>query len=158
MTTNFVNSTGQGNRLSKFDSKIFENNTSIISRLHSRTLTGRNVQIKVHKHFGDRLNLIWQTKSYKIGTARSIGHNEIIQKNYDIKRFCSDLELGKLEDLCSCVSPNFYDPTKGDGKIEKSDFSQHYHECPLENCSQKGKEKMNQQYIITNLGYCIPWK
>jgi hypothetical protein len=153
METTFIKSTGQGNLFSKLDSKKnFENNTSIISRLHSRSLTGRNLQIKVHRHFGNRLQLFWQTKSCEIGTTRSIGHEKLIQKNYDIQRFCSDLELGKLENLCSCVSPNFYDPTTGDGKIERCKFFQHYHECPLQECRQKAKEK------ITNLGYCIPWK
>jgi hypothetical protein len=158
MKTNYVKSTGQGNLLSKLDSKIFENNSCIISRLHSRTLTGRNIQIKVHEHFGDRLHLFWQTKSYEIGTTRSIGHEEFIQKNNDIKRFCTDLELGELENLCSCVSPNFYDPAKGDGKIEKCVFSRHYHSCPLEDCRQKAKEKINHLHKITNLGYCIEWK
>jgi hypothetical protein len=84
MKTNFQKSTGQGNLFSKLDPKIFENNTCVISRLQSRTLTGRNLQIKVHKHFSDRLQLIWQAKTNEMVTTRLIGHNTINQNNIEI--------------------------------------------------------------------------
>jgi hypothetical protein len=61
--TDYTKSTGQGNLFTQFDRKIFENDTCIISRLQSSSLTGRNPQIKVHRHFRNRLHLIWQAKT-----------------------------------------------------------------------------------------------
>jgi hypothetical protein len=120
--TKFKKSTEQGNLFSKLDPKIFENNTCIISRLQSRSLTGRNPHIKIHKHFGDRLHLIWQAKINEMVAKKFIGHDEIIQNNIEIKKFCTDLQLSGLENLCSCISPNLYDPVNRDGKIEKCSF------------------------------------
>jgi hypothetical protein len=113
MKTNFHKSTGQGNLFSKLAHKIFENNTCVISRLQSRSLTGRNPQIKVHKHFSDRLQLIWQAKTNEMVTTRLINQN-----NIEIKKFCKELERGSLENLCNCVSLNFFFRATRDGKIE----------------------------------------
>jgi hypothetical protein len=117
--TKLKKSTGQANLFSKLYHKIFENNTCVTSRLQSRSLTGRNPQIKVHKHFGDRLHLIWQAKTNEMVATKLIVHDEIIQNNIEIKKFCTDLELSGLENLCSCISPNLYDPANRDGKIQK---------------------------------------
>jgi hypothetical protein len=111
MKTDFQTKTGQGNLFSKIDPIIFENNTSIISRLQSRSLTGRNPQIKVYKHFRYRLQLIWQAKTNEMITTRLLNPN-----NIGITKFCTALERGSLENLCNCISLNFYDHAN---KIEK---------------------------------------
>jgi hypothetical protein len=46
MKTDFSKSVGQEHQSSKFGCRIFENNSPIVSRLLSRTLTGRGLQIK----------------------------------------------------------------------------------------------------------------
>jgi hypothetical protein len=110
MKTDYAKSTGQG-LFSKLDQKIFENDTCIISRLQSRSLTGRNPQIKVHRHFRDRLNLIWQAKTNEMLATRLIGHG---RHKIQIKQCFTDLVLGGSENLCNCVSLNyFYRPSDG---------------------------------------------
>jgi hypothetical protein len=101
MKTEYVKSTGQGNLFSKLDPKIFENNTCIISRLQSRSLTGRNLQIKVHEHFGHWLYLLWQTKTCNVGSSRTIDY-------YELLKFRDDLVLRGLENLCSCIRPSLF--------------------------------------------------
>jgi hypothetical protein len=64
MKINFSKINGQGNLTSKLDSRIFENN-SIVSRLQSRTLTGRGLDIEVHQHLGYRLHFVWENKQKK---------------------------------------------------------------------------------------------
>jgi hypothetical protein len=141
MKTNYVKSTGQGNLFSKLDPTIFENNTCIISRLQSRSLTGRNPQIKVHKHFGDHIHLFWQTKTCDVGTTRTI-------EQYDqMRNFC--LTLAGLENLCSCIDPWFFHSTPEDGKVEKCFFA-HY-SCTLPNW--KLIEKQQRYYKQTILHY-----
>jgi hypothetical protein len=88
-------------------------------------------------------------------TTRTIGHKEIIQKNNEITKFCTELELGGLENLCSCVSPIFFDPAKGDGKVERCFFARHYHSCPVPDCILRAKEIIKHQRKITDLGYYI---
>jgi hypothetical protein len=63
METNFSKNIGQGNLSSKFGRRIFENNSSIVSRLHSRILTGRGLQIEVYHNLGYGLHLVWETKN-----------------------------------------------------------------------------------------------
>jgi hypothetical protein len=64
LKTNFKKSFGQGQQSSKFERIIFKNNSSsIVSRLHSRSLTGRNMQIQIHQHCGYRLHMVWKTKN-----------------------------------------------------------------------------------------------
>jgi hypothetical protein len=48
-----------------------------------------------------------------------IGQYKIIQLNTEITKFFTELELGGFEDLCSCISRNFIDHAKGDGKVER---------------------------------------
>jgi hypothetical protein len=110
MKTNFVKITGQGNLSSRVGNKIFIKNTSIVSRLQSRTLTERGLQIKVHKHFGRYIHLIWQTKTCELGTTR------MTNKFNKMKKFCTELELGGLENLCSCVSERFFSITREGGE------------------------------------------
>jgi predicted AAA+ superfamily ATPase len=50
MKTNLQKSLGQGQQSSKLEHNIFKNSSStIVSRLHSRSLTGRNMQIEIHQ-------------------------------------------------------------------------------------------------------------
>jgi hypothetical protein len=85
MKTHYDMSTGQGNLFSKIDPKIFDTNTSIISRLHSRSLTGRNPQIKVHIQFGNHIHLIWQTKTNEMVASRKIVDTRITRKIFTLK-------------------------------------------------------------------------
>jgi hypothetical protein len=158
MKTSFTKSTGQGNLFSKLDPKIFENNTCIISSLQSRSLTGRNPQIKVHKHFGDRLQLFWQTRSHEMGITRSIGHDKMIIINDEITIFCKELILGGLENLCTCIAPRFWDPTRGDGRVEICFYSKHSNACLIPNCPLRVTETVIRKRKTTNLGYCLNWK
>jgi hypothetical protein len=85
----------------------------IISRLQSRSLTGRNPQIKVDEHFGTHIHLFWQTKTCDVGTTRI--------EYYEMIKFCDDLVLGGLENLCSCIRTNFFH--EDDKKVERRYFA-----------------------------------
>jgi hypothetical protein len=152
MKTNYVKSTGQGNLFSKLDSKIFENNTCIISRLQSTTLTGRNLQIKVHEHFGTHIHLFWQTKTCDVGTTRTIEY-------YEMLKFCDDLVLGGLENLCSCIRPSFF---QDDGKVEQCYFARLSYTLPDWKLKEMKERRKHKQFCttfkITDLGYCLNWK
>jgi hypothetical protein len=77
-----------------------------------------------------------------------------------MKKFCT--EMDGLENLCSCVSADLFDPTEGDGKVERCLFARH--SCTLPDWKLKGKKERNKhrQFCstckITNFGYCIKWQ
>jgi hypothetical protein len=91
--TNYINSTGQGNLFSKFHHKIFKNNTSIISRPQSRTLTGRGLQIKVHQHMDCDLLFVRRSDTLELELKR------ITWNTGQMALFCKELGIGGLENL-----------------------------------------------------------
>jgi hypothetical protein len=117
-----MKSTGQGNLFSKSDPQIFENDTCIVSRLQSRSLTGCNIQIKVHRHYGDTIQLFWQTKTCDLGTRT-------IEEFDQMRNFCRTL-IG-LENLCSCIDPWCIYSTRKGAKFEPY-YAAHYY-CKLPN-------------------------
>jgi hypothetical protein len=115
MKTIYFKSTGQGNLFSKLEHKIFENNTCIISRLQSRTLTGRNLQIQVHQHFRYRLHMVWKIHYKKEPTQGCL--QGIIPMRDEMNKFLLELINGGSENVFNCVGETF--PEILQGKVEE---------------------------------------
>jgi hypothetical protein len=135
MKTNLQKSFGQGHQSSKLEHNIFKNNSSsIVSRLHSRTLTGRNLQIQIHQHFGYRLHMVWKTKNQKQSSERYL--QRMITMTNEMDKFLQELISGGSENLCNCVGEKF--PEILEGKVEK--------------CFRAHSTKRNVSKNITDLG------
>jgi hypothetical protein len=113
---NLQKSFGQGHKSSKLEHTIFKNNSSsIVSRLQSRTLTGRNLQIQIHQHFGYRLQMVWKTKNKKQSSERCL--QRMITMTNEMNKFLQELITGGSENLYNCVGAKF--PELLEGKVEK---------------------------------------
>jgi hypothetical protein len=146
-------STGQGIHYSKLDENIFENDTSIVSLLQSRSVTGRNIKIKVHRHFDDNIELFWHTKTYHLGTTRTI------EDFHQMRNFC--FQLFGLENLCSCIDPWCIRSLRRDAKFEPCFFPHHY--CRLPNGTRLETRELphiRYRYMcrITDSGYRVNGK
>jgi len=113
MNTRFQRSTGRGSLHSKMTTAVSSNNPSIVSRLFSRSITGRNLDIKIHQHFGKRIHLVWKTldkshsnTTYRNPPERCMERYFILYK--ELENFCRELNYGALEGLCDCVFPGLY--------------------------------------------------
>jgi hypothetical protein len=146
MKTNYIKRTGQGNRFSKFDHKIFRNNTSILSRLQSRTLTGRGLQIKVHQHMDRDIHFVWRSNTLEMGLE------SIIWNTWQMARFCKELQIGGLENLCDCVTDEVFQALEG--KVE-SCYRARYGIYPANKKSVKRYYPANKKSIKRYL-YLLP--
>jgi hypothetical protein len=82
---------------------------SIVSRLHSRTLSGKKLGIAVHQHLGYKLHLVWG------GNGKC--PERCVERRFNtyktISSFCEDLINGCCEGVCDCVGI-FNFPDKAD--------------------------------------------
>ena len=108
MNARFHRSTGQGSLHSKMSTTISSNNPSIFSRLFSRSVTGRNLNIQIHQHFSKTIHLVWKTldKSPNNPSERCMERYFILYE--ELENFCRQLKYGALEGLCDCVFPGLY--------------------------------------------------
>jgi hypothetical protein len=152
-------SVGQANRYSIRDQTIFENDFSIVKRLQSRSVTGRNIQIKVHrhfdyKHFGDNIELFCAgTKIYHLGTTRTIEDYRQIRDSF--------YTLIGLENLCSCIDALLIRSLRTDAKLEPCIFPHHF--CRLPSGARLQTRELphiRSRYMcrITDSGYSLNWK
>jgi hypothetical protein len=117
MKTDFQKSTEQGNLYSNSNRKIFTNNFSIISRLHARSLTGRNLQMQVQRHLGYRLRTVWQTNPSKYTSPSRGCLQRKITATDEMEKFCQELIIGGSEHLCNCLGESF--PEILEGKVRE---------------------------------------
>jgi hypothetical protein len=73
MTDDAVRSVGQGNLYSR----VIPHRPSIVTGLHTRSLTGRRLNLHVHQHLVYRLHLVW--KSAKKGVTTEGYRKEILR-------------------------------------------------------------------------------
>jgi hypothetical protein len=107
MKTNFQKSKGQSNLFSNSNRKILRNNSSIISRLHARSRTGRNLQIQVHQHLGHRLHMVWQSNYSKYPSSFEKCLQRMITMTNEMEKFCQELIIGGSEHVCNCLRESF---------------------------------------------------
>jgi hypothetical protein len=90
---------GQGSRFSRVDRRVTAANMSIIARLTSRAVVGRDLHLQVHQHQGFTLHLVWE--GGRNGDA-------CIQRRFiyysDVSAFCRELIQRGCQGLYSCVS------------------------------------------------------
>jgi hypothetical protein len=97
MANDVTRSVGQGNLFSRVTSY----NPSIIIGLHSRTLTGRRLNLGVHQHLGYRLHLVWNSTKKGVTSERGVERRFFTYE--DAESFCTEIANGGSEVLCDCV-------------------------------------------------------
>jgi len=107
MNAHFQRSTGQGRIHSKTSTTISSNNP-IVSRLFSRSITGRNLNIKIHQHFGKTIHLVWKPLDKSPNNPSERCMERYFSLYEEIENFCWELKYGTLEGLCDCVFPGLY--------------------------------------------------
>jgi len=92
-------SIGQGN----FHSKFNTDGTSIVKKLASRSLTGRDLQIKIHQHIGYRLHLLWNpTPNDERSKCMCI--EKVFSMYNEVSDFCKTLtSKAAYEGVCNCA-------------------------------------------------------
>ena len=82
--------------------RVSTESSSFVTRLVSRSLTERGLQIRVPQHVRYELHLVWR------GTGKHVSSERCIERVFlmydDVERFCTELKNGALEGLCTCVS------------------------------------------------------
>ena len=99
-----------GNLFSRACVIVPTNGSSIVTRLVSRTVTGRELHIHVYQHFDYKLHPVWNHSS----SERCVEKMFMIYA--DVVWFCTELSEGALEGLCTCVSKGFF--TVMEDKVE----------------------------------------
>jgi hypothetical protein len=158
MNTTFRRSKGQG-RL-KFNSchTLSTAGASNIVRMPmSRSVTGRQLPIRIHQHFGQRLHLVWHTP-----TKTNYCMGRVFLMVADMLAFCHQLTRVGAQGLCSCVSEDIL-----------QGFEDKYNQCltlpPSDSelgivgalrtwrkCVQGSLHTPNCKCIVTS-SYCIEW-
>jgi hypothetical protein len=97
MANDITRSVGQGNLFSRVPSY----NPSIVIGLHSRTVTGRGLNLGVHQHLDYNLHLVWN--STKKGVTSERGVEKRFFTYEDVESFCTELTNAGVESLCDSV-------------------------------------------------------
>jgi len=108
MNARFRRSTGQGSLHSKMSTAISSDNSSIVSRLFSRSVTGQNLNIQIHQHFAKSIHLIWKTHDKDPNNPSERCMERFFLLYEELENFCGELKYGALEGLCDCVFPGLY--------------------------------------------------
>jgi hypothetical protein len=96
-------SEGMGYRFSETNRRISTAGASnIVTRLASRSLTGHELPIHVHQHYGLELHLILNPNSRNDGSAETC-----MRRRFPFpeaaQEVCSHLENSTLQGLCTCI-------------------------------------------------------
>jgi hypothetical protein len=113
----------QGNRFSGMERKFMAGTSSLVTRLASRSVTGRGMPLQVHQHWGYDLLLTWEYDRRGVPTEACVRRRFFCEA--DINEFCRDLIDGSTSGLCSCV---FAEP-----------MSEHVPLCPHTNRTEPTK-------------------
>jgi hypothetical protein len=99
MNTTFRRIGGQGHLKShSFHALSTAGATNIVRKLMTSSITGRLLPLRIHKYFGQRLHLVWNTATNNCRMER------VFLMVADMLAFCHQLTRGGAEGLCSCVS------------------------------------------------------
>jgi len=63
---------GQGKLFSNMCRSVSFNCASIVTKLISRSITERHLQVRVYQHFGQKLHLLWSVNNISISSQRCI--------------------------------------------------------------------------------------
>jgi hypothetical protein len=89
---------GQGALRSRTTARRMDAASSIVHQmLTQREHSGRNLGVLVHQHFGYRVHYTWE------GTFGSRSFERRFESYDSVSDFCSTVETGTPEGLCSCV-------------------------------------------------------
>jgi hypothetical protein len=99
MNNTFQRSKGQGHPGSHYCHTLSNAGVSnIVWMLMSRSVTGRQLPIRIHQHFVQRLHLVWH---------RPTRTNHCVERVFfmvaNVLAFCHQLTRGGTENLCTCV-------------------------------------------------------
>jgi hypothetical protein len=105
--THYTQSFGQGNAFSRCERWLLHRNSSIIHRIQARHLTGQDLHLQIHQHFGYRLHVTWS------GNTKHLRHHRVgFERRFltfnCIQAFCKDLQT--LPTLGSCLAVTWADP------------------------------------------------
>ena len=123
-TMRFTRSQGQGFQSSRTTRTLTATNRfSIIQRLAARALTGDNLHIQTHQHFGYRIHLVWSRPSIQITLDEQMDRNTRIRIINELeslavqsddrcleriipngsRSFCQQLMWRGAQNLCFCA-------------------------------------------------------
>ena len=92
-------SRGQANLFSR--SPSFVRRPSILGCLASRALTGRRLPIEIHRHYGQRIHLVWNVNRGCVVSEACLARAFVCSR--DFVTFTRHIEHGPLEVMCTCV-------------------------------------------------------
>jgi hypothetical protein len=95
--TSTMRSSGQGALQSRTAANHMSSAVSIVRRLTQREHSGRNLAVLVHQHFGYQVHYTWECTFGNRSFERRFRSHEAVLA------FCSTVETGTLEGLCSCA-------------------------------------------------------
>ena len=97
-------SLGMGYRFSEINRKISSaSDSNIVTRLASRSITGHELPIQIHQHYGLEFHFILNNKH--CGTDETCMSRGIAEY-CSVRKFCPQLERSALQGLCSCIFDN----------------------------------------------------
>jgi hypothetical protein len=79
--------------------------TSVIGRLHARSLTGQSLHFHVHQHYSYRLHVTWPIQSRRT-TIVHCGIERRFATYASVSDFCDGLRI--LDILCTCLSVQWF--------------------------------------------------
>jgi hypothetical protein len=149
--SNFSASNGQGHPFSRACHTLSTTNSSIITRLTSRSLCGQSLHIHVHQHFGNRLHLLWKCANNRATSEKCIERRFFTSNDTD--KFCFELVKGTLEGLCSCA------PFRGIHEFLKHKFHPCYNgpslPLPFTNYATWYIKHLQDYHNIYPCSYCV---
>jgi hypothetical protein len=86
----YTQSFGQGNAFSRCELWLLHRHSSINHRVHARHLTGQDLHLHIHQHFGYRLHVTWSCNTKHLQRHRVDFEGRFLTFK-GIQAFCSDL-------------------------------------------------------------------
>jgi len=94
-------SLGMGYRFSEMNRRLSSaSESNIVTRLASRSITGHELPIQVHQHYGLELHFILHPD---INDSKETCIRRTFRTHHKAQDFCLQLEKSALQGLCSCT-------------------------------------------------------
>ena len=78
---------------------------SILGCLASRALTGRRIPIEIHRHYGQRIHLVWNVNRGGVVSEACLARAFVCSR--DFVTFTRHIEHGRLEGMYTCVCERY---------------------------------------------------
>jgi hypothetical protein len=128
-----------GYRFSETNKRISSaSDSNIVTKLSSRSITGHELPIQVHQHYGVEFHLVLKPNDKHDGSNETCMRRGFLHY-WKAKKVCSQLEQSALQGLCSCI----YDDSRVLSMSDK-----------VEQCF-KAKPLKNQD-TLCNCNLCTP--